>query len=199
MANSQTSARISKLVQIAIVTAIVIVLQLLGSFIKFGTFSVSLVCVPIVIGAILYGPAAGAWLGLVFGATVLLSGDAASFYALAPFGTIFLVLAKGILAGFVSGLAYKALSKRKYLAVIVAAVLCPVVNTGVFLIGCLTIFRPYLTTVFGMEESASAFIFIVTAFIGLNFVFELIFNVIMAPVIVRITDLGRKMLLSRKK
>ena len=43
----------------AILTAIVIVLQLLGSFIRFGPFSISLVLVPIVIGAALYGAWAG--------------------------------------------------------------------------------------------------------------------------------------------
>lgn len=44
---------IQSLVGTAIVSAVVVVLQLLGSFIKFGTFSVSLVLVPIVIGAAL--------------------------------------------------------------------------------------------------------------------------------------------------
>ena len=49
---------------VAIFTAIVIVLQLLGSFVRFGPFSISLVLIPIVVGAALYGPGAGAWLGV---------------------------------------------------------------------------------------------------------------------------------------
>ena len=52
---------------VALLTAIVVVLQLLGSFIRFGTFSISLVLVPIVVGAALYGAWAGCWLGFVFG------------------------------------------------------------------------------------------------------------------------------------
>ena len=68
-----------RLVALALFTAIVVVLQLLGSFIRFGTFSISLVLVPIVIGAVLYGPWAGAFLGAVFGLVVLLSGDAAAY------------------------------------------------------------------------------------------------------------------------
>ena len=56
-----------KIVGLGLFTAIVIVLQLMGSFIKFGTFSISLVLVPVVIGAALYGAGAGAWLGFVFG------------------------------------------------------------------------------------------------------------------------------------
>lgn len=66
-----------KIVGLGLFTAIVIVLQLMGSFIRFGTFSISLVLVPVVIGAALYGAGAGAWLGFVFGVVVLLSGDAA--------------------------------------------------------------------------------------------------------------------------
>ena len=68
-----------KIVGLGLFTAIVIVLQLMGSFIRFGTFSISLVLVPVVIGAALYGAGAGAWLGFVFGVVVLLSGDAAAF------------------------------------------------------------------------------------------------------------------------
>ncbi|MCD7873086.1 MAG: energy-coupled thiamine transporter ThiT, partial [Clostridiales bacterium] len=77
-----------KLVGIGLFTAIVVVLQLLGSFIKFGTFSISLVLIPIVVGTALYGIGAGAWLGLAFGVTVLISGDAAAFLTVNVIGTI---------------------------------------------------------------------------------------------------------------
>ena len=125
-----------KIVGLGLFTAIVIVLQLMGSFIRFGTFSISLVLVPVVIGAALYGAGAGAWLGFVFGVVVLLSGDAAAFLGVNALGTILTVLVKGTLAGLLSGLVYKALeNKNRTLAVAVAAVVCPVVNTGVTLFG----------------------------------------------------------------
>lgn len=60
--------------------AIAAVLQLVGSAIRFGPFSVSLVLIPIVLGAALYGWGMGCWPGLVFGAVVLLSGTPASFW-----------------------------------------------------------------------------------------------------------------------
>ena len=97
---------IQSLVGTAIVSAVVVVLQLLGSFIKFGTFSVSLVLVPIVIGAALYGTKASTWLGFVFGVTVLLSGDASLFLAISPLGTILTVITKGLLAGMITGITY---------------------------------------------------------------------------------------------
>lgn len=87
------------LVLCAIMTALVIILQFMGAFIKLGTFSISLVLVPIVIGAAICGVGAGAWLGFVFGIVVLLSGDAAAFLAVSVPGTIITVLAKGTACG----------------------------------------------------------------------------------------------------
>lgn len=203
MAKSKASTNIIKLVQIALITAIVIILQLLGAFIRLGTFSVSLVLVPIVIGAVLFGPVAGAWFGLVFGGTVLLSGEASLFLGFSPEGTIFIVLLKGTLAGFLSGIVYKALgAKHKYPAILLSAAVCPIVNTGVFLIGCMTIFYKYLPSIgeaIGLSTIGNPFVFVITLLIGLNFVFELVVNVALAPVIVRITDLGRRALVSRIK
>ena len=83
----------------AILTAIVVVLQILGGFIKFGPFSVSLVLIPIVIGAAKCGVKIGTWLGLVFGAVVLLNGGATAFFAVNVFGTVLTVLLKGAACG----------------------------------------------------------------------------------------------------
>ena len=167
-----------KIVGLGLFTAIVIVLQLMGSFIRFGTFSISLVLVPVVIGAALYGAGAGAWLGFVFGVVVLLSGDAAAFLGVNALGTILTVLVKGTLAGLLSGLVYKALeNKNRTLAVAVAAVVCPVVNTGVFLIGCLLFF---METIGGWADAmgfgANVGQYMIVGLVGANFIFELLFN-----------------------
>ena len=124
-----------------ILTALVVILQLVGATIKLGPFSISTVLVPIVIGAATCGVGVGAWLGFVFGVIVLLSGDAATFLAVDVIGTIITVLAKGTLCGLLSGVAYKALENvNNFLAVCVAALVCPLVNTGVFILGCLAFF-----------------------------------------------------------
>ena len=81
-----------KIAGIGLMTAIVVVLQLIGSAIRFGTFSISLVLIPIVIGTALYGKGAGAWLGLVFGAVVLMQPDTALFLNMSVFGTVLTVL-----------------------------------------------------------------------------------------------------------
>ncbi|MBQ7669536.1 MAG: ECF transporter S component [Clostridia bacterium] len=198
MAFKTDRKRLIKLVQIALVTAVVIVFQLLGSFIHFGTFSISLVLVPIVFGAILYGPFVGAWLGLVFGVTVLLSGDASLFLGFSPLWTIVTVILKGVFAGFASGAVFKIISsKHKYLAVIISAIICPVVNTGVFILGCFTFFYNYLPDIgaaIGLPDIINPFTFVITVLVGLNFVFELVLNVVLAPVIIKLTDMGKKYL-----
>lgn len=92
--------------------AIAAVLRLVGSAIRFGPFSVSLVLIPIVLGAALYGWGMGCWLGLVFGAVVLLSGDAGLFLAADPGGAIVTVLSKGIACGAAAGLCCRWLHPR---------------------------------------------------------------------------------------
>ena len=68
---------------------------------------ISLVLIPIVIGAATCGPKIGAWLGFVFGIFVLISGDAAAFLSVDIFGTIVTVLLKGTLCGLAAGYVYK--------------------------------------------------------------------------------------------
>ena len=189
------SKRISTrtLTGLALFTAIVVVLQFLGAFVRFGPFSISLVLIPIVVGAALYGPGAGAWLGFVFGMVVLLSGDAAAFLAVNPLGTVLTVLVKGALAGLCAGLVYRALEKLGgWLAVIFAAVAAPVVNTGIFLVGCVLFFMPTITewaTGMGFPSVGNYMIF---GLVGANFLFELLFNIVLSPVIVRLIKIGRK-------
>lgn len=179
------------LVGLALLTAVVVVLQSLGSFIRFGIFSVSLVLIPIVIGAALYGVKAASFLGLAFGITVLVSGDANFFLTFNAFGTIITVLAKGILCGFLTALVYK-LTKN----VLISAIVCPIVNTGVFVIGCLLFFMPlaqdaYVDLYGAVATGKSDLVVALVAFVGLNFFAELIFNIVISPVVVRLINLRK--------
>ncbi len=108
-------------------------LQFVGSAIRFGPFSISLVLIPIVLGAALYGWGMGCWLGLVFGAVVLLSGDAGLFLAADPGGAIVTVLSKGIACGAAAGLCCRWLHPRyPRLSILLSALAAPLVNTGGF-------------------------------------------------------------------
>ena len=184
--------QIRKIAGIGVFTAIVIILQLLGSFIKFGPFSISLVLIPIVVGTALYGPSAGAFLGFIFSLVVLISGDAAAFLAISVPGTVLTVLAKGTLAGWLSGLVYKVFSSKPYPAAVMAAITCPFVNTGIFVLGCFLFFLPTVTAwgeALGFNSTGA---YIVFGMIGANFIFELLSNIILSPVIVRVINMGKK-------
>lgn len=177
----------------AILTAIVVVLQFMGSFIKFGPFSISLVLIPIVIGAATCGVSIGAWLGFVFGVVVLLSGDAAAFLAVDVVGTVVTVLLKGTLCGYLAGLTYKLLAdKNKILAVVASAVVCPLVNTGIFLLGC---FAFFMDTITGWAEAAGfggeVVHYMIFVLVGANFLFELLVNIVVSPIIVRLLNIKR--------
>ena len=178
----------------AMLTALVVVLQLVGSFIRFGPFSISLVLIPIVIGAATCGPYIGAWLGLVFGAVVLFSGDAAFFLQFNAPATILVVLLKGIASGLVAALVYRVLERfNRYVAVVAAAIVCPLVNTGIFLIGCFLFFEEavaQLAAGAGFTGSVTAFMFVGLA--GFNFLFEMGFNLVLSPVVVRLLNIRRK-------
>ncbi len=194
MTNSEKRKKQTKtLVLGAVMTALVILLQFMGSFIRFGPFSISLVLIPIVIGAAMCGVKVGAWLGFVFGVVVLISGDAAAFMAIDLVGTILTVLVKGTACGLVAGFVYKALENRnRYLAVILAAIVCPVVNTGVFLLGCSVFFLEAITEwgIAGGYNNVVGYMFLGLA--GGNFLFELGTNVVLSPVIVRVLSIEKK-------
>lgn len=187
------NGKTKKIVGIGLFTAIVVVLQLLGGGIKFGIFSISLVLVPIVVGAAVYGWQAGAWLGFAFGVTVLLTGDAAAFLAVNTLATVLVVLVKGTFCGLFSGLVYKLLENRsRTAAVVVAGVTCPVVNTGIFLLGCQLFFFETITQWAALYGYPNAGNYMIFGLAGINFLIELAVNIVLAPVITRIIKLGQK-------
>lgn len=181
-----------KLVGLSVLTAIIIVLQALAISIRFGIFNITLVLIPIVVGAALYGYKAGAWLGFVFSVVVLFT-DAGAFLAISVPGTIITVILKGTLAGLAAGIVYLALEKvNKYLACVVAAICAPIVNTGIFLIGCRLFFYE---TIKGWAEGAgfaSAGAFMIVGLVGTNFLVEMVINIILSPTILRLVNLGKQ-------
>ena len=173
----------------AILTALVIILQYFAIFLRTSVFSFSFVLIPVVIGAATCGVSTATWLGFVFGVIVLLSGDANPFLTVNAIGTVLTVLMKGILCGFASALVYRGLQKfNRYLAVVVAAVVCPLVNTGVFLLGCLAFFMDTLRTWAGGTDVVT-YMFVVL--IGINFIFEMACNIVLSPLVVRLLNIRK--------
>lgn len=192
----QTNTRrekIAKISMLALFTALVAILSYFGGFIKIGGLaSISLTLIPVVLGAAMLGPAAGAWLGGVSGVVFFLTADAVFWFGLNLPGTIITVMVKGILAGLMAGLTFKLLKKvNNYVALIISAIVCPIVNTGVFLIGCLIFFMDTVGAG-ALANNMSVGAYLIVFFVGLNFVFELIANIVLTPAIYKVLSIGKK-------
>ena len=184
---------VKAMVGISLFTAIVVVLQMLGGAIRFGIFSISLVLLPIVVGAAMYGWRAGGILGFAFGVAVLVSGDAAPFMAVDVLATVLVVLLKGTACGLAAGAVYGLLEKHsRVVAVFAAALICPVVNTGVFLLGCQLFFLPTITAWGAALGFTNATEYMFLGLAGANFLIELGVNIVLAPMILRLIRLGKK-------
>ena len=195
MRTKRTTLQTERLVLAAILTAIVVILQVMAIVTRaiLPVFAVNLVLIPIVIGAAVGGVRVGTWLGFVSGVAILISGDASAFLTIDIAGTLITVLAKGVLSGLVAAFVYKAVEKKdRYLAVLSAAVVCPIVNTGVFVLGCLAFFMDTIRAWGDGLGYENAFAYIFLGMIGINFVIELILNVVLSPVAVRLLDIRDK-------
>lgn len=176
-------------------TAIVAVLQVVASFIKFGPFTITLALAPILIGAALYGPKAGAYLGGVFGLVVLIAcilgwdPGGSTLWNANPFLTACICLVKGIAAGLAAGAVYRAIvggsraHGRMMTGSIVAGIVSPLVNTGLFVLALTLLFHDILVTWAAGSELIYYIVFVLT---GINFVLELVLNLVLSTVIVRV-------------
>ncbi len=195
MSNTRKS-NVYRMTGLAILSAIIIVLQVFTTFVRFGPFSITLALIPIVVGAAMYGVGAGAYLGAVFSVVVVImcitGGDVGGFmvWSANPFMCVVMCMLKGTMAGLCAGAVYKALKeKNKLLAVIMAALVSPIVNTGIFVIGMLLFFRETLAAWAGGSDLLS---YIILGLTGVNFLIELGVNMILSPVVVKIIDAVQK-------
>lgn len=193
------SNKISRMVQLAVLLAIVIILQCFLGSIVVGATSFSVVLVPIVIGAILLGPGAGAFLGFAFGLVVLTRGITGQdgftnmLFVAQPLFTALICLGKGVAAGWSAGIVYQMLAKaNSFWASVAAACIAPVVNTGLFILGGLTLVKGTLEANLGALGAESVLIFLVLGCAGVNFLVEFGVNMVMSPAIYRIISVIKK-------
>ena len=106
------SSRTVKLVEMALLVAIILILAFtpLG-YIKTLGLEITLIVVPVTIGAIILGPLGGAVLGAVFGITSFIqcfgmSPFGAVLLGINPFGTFVVCVVSRILMGWLTGLIY---------------------------------------------------------------------------------------------
>ena len=202
--------KILRMVELAMLGALVVVLQFIGSFLTGITgLPMSLVLIPIVVGAFHMGPLAGAFLGGVFGLmTVIMGFSGADMFTnilFTNFGTVKMLICvtlcfvKAIGAGLGAGWIYQALNKLFHgkkitLATVLASVSAPIINTGLFVLAMLLFFFEDMGTVqaqLGIAASPS-FKFIFLGLAGWNFVSEFLINLIVSPAVARLVGIIKK-------
>ncbi len=184
----KTTPKTLALARTALFAAIVVVLQILSPLISSALpVTISLVMIPIVLGGMYFGPKAGATLGGIFGIVVTVftvtGMDKSAFllFEARPILTIFLCIFKGILAGWIAALIYKALcAKNRLMAIIVSAAAAPVINTGIF---CIFMYFAYTDILMSWAGGTNIIVYVLTVLVGINFVIEFLSTVILCPAI----------------
>lgn len=181
---------------IGIFAAVVVALQFISAFVKIGSFPLTLTLIPIVLGAVLYGPKVGSALGAVFGIVVVIccfTGIDVGGQILVqanPVLTTVVCMAKGILAGLLPGLVFRAVGgKKPYLGTVLSAIVAPIGNTGLFLICMMVFFKDVLVSWAGGSDVVY---YVFTGLVGWNFVIEMVINIIAAPMLYRVSKAVKK-------
>ncbi len=190
--SSVNTEKTRRMAGLSILTALVIVLQFVAEYIKIGTTPITLTLVPIVVGSALYGIRGGAWLGGVFGVVVWLMSIAnidptgALLWNLNPFFTTVICIGKGAAAGLAAAAAYKVVSKKSGIGgVFAAAIVSPVVNTGLFIAGVYFFFNETLVS---WANGTEMLTYIIFTLVGFNFLVELTLNLVLSSIIERIIN-----------
>ena len=168
---------------LGILTAILVCLYGLSTVIRIGQLTLNLTLVPIAVGACLYGPIGGLFLGLVDGVFNLLAPETGAFLAMNWWATVLLVLVKTGLAGLLAGFVFLPFKQKLPLVgCILASIIVPIVNTGVFIAGFLAFFSPMVADA-ATAEGKSIFEYTIVLFIGLNFLIEFTVNAVLSTLV----------------
>ena len=155
--------------------------------------TITFLTVPVAVGAIILGPAAGAVCGAAFGCTSIAmamtggSAFSAALLQINPFGLLFTLLVPRILEGWLCGLVFQAVKKfSKNGAYITASLACPVLNTVLFMSSLVLFFyrTDYIQSLASKLGAANPFIFVVL-FVGLQGLIEAVVCTFLASAVSR--------------
>ena len=189
MAKTTKRARKRKaliLTQNAILTALIVLMAFTPiGYLQLGVVKMTFIMVPVAVGAITLGEKSGAFLGLVFGITSFMQCFGLDLFGTTLFGinpvyTFIMCIVPRVLMGYLCGVVYKLIArKKKKFALVFASFLAPVLNTTFFM-SLLLLFFGKSDYIMGIRNGAELLPFLV-AFVGLNGVMEIVTTTIIAP------------------
>lgn len=179
--NGTTNKKTLFMVKLALMTALIFVMAFspLG-YLRTPGLTITFLTVPVAVGAIIMGPAAGAACGLAFGITSFISAltgsspFSAMLLSINPAALFFTCLVPRILEGWLCGLIFAALRPHfKNSSYIIASLSCPLLNTILFM-GSLVFFfyrTDYVQNLASSLGAANPIMFIVL-FVGIQGLIE---------------------------
>lgn len=189
MAKTTKRARRRKtlaLAQNAILTALIVLMAFTPiGYLPLGPVKMTFIMVPVAVGAITLGEKSGAFLGLVFGITSFIQCFGLDLFGTTLFGinpvyTFIMCIVPRVLMGYLCGVIYKFIARKKRkLALVIASFFAPVLNTFFFM-NLLMIFFGNSDYIIGIRNGAELLPFLV-AFVGLNGVMEIVTTTVVAP------------------
>ena len=189
MAKTTKRARRRKtlaLAQNAILTTLIVLMAFTPiGYLPLGPVKMTFIMVPVAVGAITLGEKSGAFLGLVFGITSFIQCFGLDLFGTTLFGinpvyTFIMCIVPRVLMGYLCGVIYKFIARKKRkLALVIASFFAPVLNTFFFM-SLLMIFFGNSDYIMGIRNGAELLPFLV-AFVGLNGVMEIVTTTVVAP------------------
>ena len=149
-------------------------------YIKMPFVEITLITIPVIVGAVTMGPVAGLVLGTVFGLTSFaqcfgMSKFGTTLFSINPFFTFIICVVARALMGYLCGVIYKAFEKRGNTSVWafgVSSVAGALLNT-LFFVGFLLILFGNSDYIMAMRAGANVLAFL-AAFVGINGLVEAI-------------------------
>lgn len=171
-------------VELALLVAIVLLMTFTPvGYIKTFGLEITLIVVPVTVGAVTLGPAAGAILGEVFGITSFIrcfgmNAFGAVLLGINPIATFIVCVVSRVLMGWLTGLIYQGLKKIRPVqkaSVVIANVIGPLLNTFFFMSTLVIFFyqTEYIQGIAASLGAANPLAFVI-AFVGINGLVEAI-------------------------
>lgn len=179
---------------LGILVGLVIVLQIFASAIPMFGITLNFSLIPIALAGITMGVIGGTIVGFACGVVVFitmavmgLEPSTAFLFQTNPFVLTVMCIGKTTIAGAVSGLLFKVVSKKnRVVAVGISSLAIPVVNTGIYMLG-MVIMKSSVADFLQLNSSTASVVFVVVfGLIWLNFLLEMAVNVIFTPILYRV-------------
>jgi len=196
MKKQQANSKILFMTELGVLVAIIILMAFTPiGYIKTAGLEITLITIPVIVGAITLGPVAGLILGTVFGVTSFLqcvmgiSAFGVALLGINPFFCFLVCVPTRMLMGLLTGLIFKALKNLKNVSYPITSICGALLNTLFFMSTLMACFwNTDLIQGFAEAMGKTSILPFVVAFVGINGLVEAICCFVIAAAISKALD-----------